>query len=83
MQLSTMRPSAMQPSEFTAYHLPALERDEAKHNLIVAGVGQTHQREPTRVGMAVAWRAPPMRHQGAGLSDGAGRLECRAMPRVR
>jgi len=26
----------MQPSEFAAYHLPALERDEARHNLIVA-----------------------------------------------
>jgi ribosomal protein S18 acetylase RimI-like enzyme len=26
----------MQPSEFAAYHLPALERDEIRHNLIVA-----------------------------------------------
>jgi len=31
-----MQPNAMQPSEFAAYHLPALERDEARHNLIVA-----------------------------------------------
>ena len=35
-----MQPSAMQPREFAAYHLPALERDEAKHNLIVAVLGR-------------------------------------------
>jgi ribosomal protein S18 acetylase RimI-like enzyme len=30
----------MQPSEFAAYHLPALERDEARYNLIVAVLGR-------------------------------------------
>jgi ribosomal protein S18 acetylase RimI-like enzyme len=30
----------MQPSEFAAYHLPALEHDEARHNLIVAVLGR-------------------------------------------
>ena len=40
MQPSAMQPSAMQPREFAAYHLPALERDEAKHNLIVAVLGR-------------------------------------------
>jgi hypothetical protein len=29
-QESAMQPSAMQPREFAAYHLPALERDEAQ-----------------------------------------------------
>jgi RimJ/RimL family protein N-acetyltransferase len=41
-----MRPSAMQPSEFTAYHLPALERDEARHNLIVAVLGRLAGENP-------------------------------------
>jgi hypothetical protein len=36
MQPSATPPTAMPPSEFAAYHLPALERDEARHNLIVA-----------------------------------------------
>src|SRR5882724_2877989 len=35
-----MQASAMQPREFAVYHLPALERDEAKHNLIVAVLGR-------------------------------------------
>ncbi len=41
-----MQPSAMQPSEFAAYHLPALERDEAKHNLIVAVLGRLTGENP-------------------------------------
>src|SRR5262245_7826153 len=39
-QESAMQPSGMQPSEFAAYHLPALERDEARHNLVVAVLGR-------------------------------------------
>ena len=41
-----MQPSAMQPREFAAYHLPALERDEAKHNLIVAVLGRLASENP-------------------------------------
>jgi ribosomal protein S18 acetylase RimI-like enzyme len=37
---SAMQPNAMQPSEFAAYHLPMLERDEVRHNLIVAVLGR-------------------------------------------
>jgi ribosomal protein S18 acetylase RimI-like enzyme len=36
----------MQPSEFAAYHLPALERDEAKHNLIIAVLGRLTSENP-------------------------------------
>jgi hypothetical protein len=32
--------SAVQPLGFAAYHLPALERDEVRHNLIVAVLGR-------------------------------------------
>jgi ribosomal protein S18 acetylase RimI-like enzyme len=39
-QESAMQPRAMQPREFAAYHLPALERDEARHNLIIAALGR-------------------------------------------
>jgi predicted GNAT family acetyltransferase len=38
--------SAMQPSEFAAYHLPALERDEVRHNLIVAVLGRLAGESP-------------------------------------
>ena len=47
MQPSSMQPSAMQASsEFVAYHLPALERDEARHNLIVAVLGRLAGENP-------------------------------------
>src|SRR5206468_9189880 len=38
--------SAMQPREFAAYHLPGLERDEAKHSLIVAALGRLAGENP-------------------------------------
>jgi RimJ/RimL family protein N-acetyltransferase len=41
-----MQPNAMQPSEFAAYHLPALERDEAKHNLIAAALSRLAGENP-------------------------------------
>src|SRR5215510_1996037 len=40
MQSNAMQPGAVQPSEFAAYHLPMLERDEARHNLIIAALGR-------------------------------------------
>jgi ribosomal protein S18 acetylase RimI-like enzyme len=46
MQPNTMQPNTMQPSEFAAYHLPALERDEARHNLIVAVLGRLAGENP-------------------------------------
>src|SRR5262249_17731930 len=46
MQTSAMQTSAMRPSEFAAYHLPALERDEARHNLIVAVLGRLAGESP-------------------------------------
>jgi hypothetical protein len=46
MHPSTMQPRAMQSSEFAAYHLPALERDEARHNLIVAVLGRLAGENP-------------------------------------
>src|SRR5947209_2642179 len=45
-QESAMQPNAMQPREFAAYHLPALERDEARHNLIVAVLGRLAGEDP-------------------------------------
>jgi RimJ/RimL family protein N-acetyltransferase len=36
----------MQPNEFAAYHLPALERDEVRHNLIVAVLGRLAGENP-------------------------------------
>jgi predicted GNAT family acetyltransferase len=36
----------MQPGEFAAYHLPGLERDEAKHNLIVGVLGRLASENP-------------------------------------
>jgi ribosomal protein S18 acetylase RimI-like enzyme len=36
----------MQPSEFAAYHLPALEHDEVRHNLIVAVLGRLAGEKP-------------------------------------
>lgn len=36
----------MQPREFASYHLPALERDEARHNLIVAVLGRLAGENP-------------------------------------
>ena len=36
----------MQPREFASYHLPALERDEARHNLIVAVLGRLGGEDP-------------------------------------
>jgi hypothetical protein len=45
-QESAMQPNAMQPSEFAAYHLPALERDEVRHNLIVAVLGRLTGENP-------------------------------------
>ena len=36
----------MQPREFAAYHLPGLERDEAKHSLIVAALGRLAGENP-------------------------------------
>jgi predicted GNAT family acetyltransferase len=36
----------MQPSEFATYHLPALECDEARHNLIVAVLGRLAGENP-------------------------------------
>ena len=41
-----MQPNAMPPREFAAYHLPALERDEARHNLIVAVLGRLAGENP-------------------------------------
>ena len=32
--------SAMQPAEFASYHLPGLERDEAKHSIILAALAR-------------------------------------------
>src|SRR5215813_10129318 len=46
MQARAMQPNAMQPREFAAYHLPALERDEARHNLIVAVLGRMAGENP-------------------------------------
>src|SRR6266699_1063445 len=43
---SATQPNAMQPREFAAYHLPALERDEARHNLIVAVLGRLAGENP-------------------------------------
>src|SRR5215470_12076053 len=31
---------AMQPAEFASYHLPGLERDEAKHSIILAALAR-------------------------------------------
>ena len=36
----------MQPREFAAYHVPALERDEARHNLILAMLGRLAGENP-------------------------------------
>jgi RimJ/RimL family protein N-acetyltransferase len=36
----------MKPSEFVAYHLPALERDELRHNLMVAALGRLAGENP-------------------------------------
>jgi RimJ/RimL family protein N-acetyltransferase len=36
----------MHPREFAVYHLPALERDEARHNLIVAVLGRLSGESP-------------------------------------
>jgi ribosomal protein S18 acetylase RimI-like enzyme len=41
-----LRESAMQPSEFASYHLPALEHDEARHNLIIAVLGRLAGENP-------------------------------------
>jgi len=46
MQPSAMQPGAMQRSEFAAYHLPALERDEVRHNLIVSVLGRLASENP-------------------------------------
>src|SRR5215470_4003143 len=40
------RESAMQPREFATYHLPGLERDEAKHSLIVTALGRLAGENP-------------------------------------
>jgi RimJ/RimL family protein N-acetyltransferase len=37
---------SLQPREFAAYHLPALERDEVRHNLIVAVLGRMAGENP-------------------------------------
>jgi RimJ/RimL family protein N-acetyltransferase len=36
----------MQPREFASYHLPAIERDEARHNLILAIMGRLAAEDP-------------------------------------
>src|ERR1043166_1669773 len=36
----------MQPLDFVAYHQPALERDEVKHNLILAILGRLAAPDP-------------------------------------
>jgi ribosomal protein S18 acetylase RimI-like enzyme len=41
-----LQESAMQPREFASYHLPALERDEIRHNLIVAVLGRLAGENP-------------------------------------
>src|SRR5712691_13360818 len=45
-QESAMQSNAMQPREFATYHLPALECDEARHNLIVAVLGRLAGENP-------------------------------------
>jgi len=49
MQPSPTQPSAMKPREFAAYHLPALERDEVRHNLIVAVLGRLAGENPPKL----------------------------------
>ena len=51
----------MQPHEFAANHEFALERNEPRHNLIVAMWAGWLRREPARVSMVVLGRAWRMR----------------------
>jgi len=39
----------MQPREFASYHLPALERDEARHSIIIAVLGRLAGENPPKM----------------------------------